>query len=1206
MNKTHALLISALLLSSSIMAFVSIPPGADAVQLTPVPTIVRGNTNTKESISLGASIDGRIFMAWSERIDGNLEVMFSYSSNNGTSFTPATRVNSESAGAQRGSQLATSNDTLYITWEDGSVDSGDIILSRSENGGTTFEEIHVSDFESGPQYNPSIAASGEKVAIAWEEHRSDNTIRLWNGMNGNLVREIIGHQGAVRDMEFSPDGAYIASGSEDNLVKIWNASTGALVRNITSHTNKVLAVNWSSDGSMLATGSFDYNVTIYNTTDFSEITRLNSTGGTLTKNYVNAVSFSPDSGHIAAAYNGQYGAGTPSGNPTMNYNITVWNLTDYSSWTQQHTSSVFDISYSNNGTYVASGSKDTTLKIRNSATGVLVRNFNMTMPVQAISWSPDDMFIAAGLSNGSIAIVNVSDESDISWMKSTHTGGVHSVDWSTGDEIISGASDPKAKIWFKESDSYYGFERENLTGHMNSVYSVDWSSDGLSAVTAGGTSTQYNMGENQVFCAVSDDGGRTFSSPALVSDSCARNRFRPKVGIDSLGVISVVWYDTRGGSSAIYFANSSDLGASFDTNVGIDTVSTDCAIPKILVDAAGTVHVVWQYGLGAGIRYANSSDSFANSRIIATTAQEPRIAGSPAGSSLWIGWRWQNTTTKLNCTSAAISYNGGASFAENILLNSSKSFINGHALLVDRYNQTNVAWEIGGSIYHRSTVLSDDWGPWVESTSPKDGDTGISIFTPFIIRFSEPMNRDVTEAAFSWTNGTHTWYVGDCLGNKGTWNTYGNAVTFQPKNPLQYQKSSYSFRIASTASDLAGNILGVNMTFSFTTGADTDPPTIVHFPSQYNVSYDMPYYVMAVVRDQWGTVDNVRLFYQGVDDAAPTTSVEMSNTGSDIYQGIIPAQQSLGSIYYYITATDGFGNAAWNPINYTNHTQLYNVSVVDGVKPEISHIPVMEADVFREIEVWAVVTDSIQLQSVWLNYRAIGSMTYTQVPMVANTSNTFSYPIPAQSSIGMVHYNITALDTSGNFNSTDSNSVQILDRTAPLINSVTPELLSNNTKVLVRANVTDDVGIGSVTLYFKAVGGDAWVSRPMTLVSGDIYEFTIPPQRRSGEIYYYVNATDTTGNQASTLAEQDQFQIEVVGIGTDNTLYYVLGAVLILLMVILVFLLVKRFSKPDTSSPDDGPEEILGDGPEEEMPPSKETGENIPQEGVPEKVDGSP
>ena len=474
----------------------------------------------------------------------------------------------------------------------------------------------------------------------------------------------------------------------------------------------------------------------------------------------------------------------------------------------------------------------------------------------------------------------------------------------------------------------------------------------------------------------------------------------------------------------------------------------------------------------------------------------------------------------------------------------------------------------------------DDLAPSVFSSVPANGDTDISIFTDFTITFSEPMDQTSVESAFSWTDGTDTWTVGDCvnkLGNKqGDWNDYGNMVSFTPDIDIKpsviprYSISDYSFSIEATATDLAGNQLTAAYTVSFTTSADIDAPKIEYSQSQNTVSYDQDYTVIAYISDQWGNVSAASLFYQGVGDLTPTRNIIMTNTLADKYTATIPAQLAIGTIYYYIEATDDFNNIARNPVNYTNQSQLFNVSVIDGVKPVISHVQETEQNLFYPIEIWAVVTDEISLGQVELFYHPVDAPTgtFNNITMQNNTvgsATTFNCTIPAQSNIGSVLYNITATDTSGNFNSTTFFTIEIIDRTLPLINSVVPTHMENKTRVLVQANVTDDMEVNEVILYFKISGSDHWVSRTMVNTGGDIYSFTIPAQPKSGNvtINYYVNATDTSGNPASTLTENDAFVIEVIGEGEDLTLYYILGIILAILMVVLVILVIRKFSKPD-------------------------------------------
>ena len=43
---------------------------------------------------------------------------------------------------------------------------------------------------------------------------------MWD-LQGNLLQEFKGHQGAVYSVSFSPDGKTIATGSRDNTARLW-------------------------------------------------------------------------------------------------------------------------------------------------------------------------------------------------------------------------------------------------------------------------------------------------------------------------------------------------------------------------------------------------------------------------------------------------------------------------------------------------------------------------------------------------------------------------------------------------------------------------------------------------------------------------------------------------------------------------------------------------------------------------------------------------------------------------------------------------------------------------------------------------------------------------------------------------------------------------------------------------------------------------
>jgi methionine-rich copper-binding protein CopC len=122
-----------------------------------------------------------------------------------------------------------------------------------------------------------------------------------------------------------------------------------------------------------------------------------------------------------------------------------------------------------------------------------------------------------------------------------------------------------------------------------------------------------------------------------------------------------------------------------------------------------------------------------------------------------------------------------------------------------------------------TSLEADTTPPTVDSTSPANGASGVAVSSNVSATFSEAMDAGTLSSA-SFT--VHPTSGGANLG--GSVSYTGNTATFDPASNLA-AGTSYTASIAGTATDAAGNAIGADYSWTFTTAAaagDTTKPTL--------------------------------------------------------------------------------------------------------------------------------------------------------------------------------------------------------------------------------------------------------------------------------------------------------------------------------------------------------------------------------------------
>lgn len=142
-----------------------------------------------------------------------------------------------------------------------SFSSDGVFIASGGGGVNRYLQVHRTDtgVKTAQFYNGSYITSVEysPVANLVATGGTDNTIKIWDVKNSQLLHTLSGHIDDVQTIAFSPDGQVLASGAGgwdnpgESTIKLWRVSDGKLLQTIAGHGDWVQKVTFSPDGKLL-------------------------------------------------------------------------------------------------------------------------------------------------------------------------------------------------------------------------------------------------------------------------------------------------------------------------------------------------------------------------------------------------------------------------------------------------------------------------------------------------------------------------------------------------------------------------------------------------------------------------------------------------------------------------------------------------------------------------------------------------------------------------------------------------------------------------------------------------------------------------------------------------------------------------------------------------------------------------------------------
>jgi WD40 repeat protein/serine/threonine protein kinase len=291
-----------------------------------------------------------------------------------------------------------------------------------------------------------------------------DTYRLWDVPAGRERATFTFQRTNMCDLQFSPDGSRLTSGSPDGTAHIWDTATGRLASVLRGHVDLVRQAVFSTDGRRIVSAGWgDRTARLWDAETGQALAILAGH-----EDAVGQAIFSPQGDRVLSqeAY--------PS-NALRLWDTATGKLLKVM---HGHTNGAEVMAFSSDGSRIASGGLDRTIRVWNGRTGEpLWSREGHRGAIQSVAFSPDGKYVISGSLDQTARLWDAATGTPLGVLHG-HTGAIQ---WNNarytrdGRTVVTASvADGTVRLWDARRAEWNG----SLRGHESFVYSVAFHPDG--------------------------------------------------------------------------------------------------------------------------------------------------------------------------------------------------------------------------------------------------------------------------------------------------------------------------------------------------------------------------------------------------------------------------------------------------------------------------------------------------------------------------------------------------------------------------------------------------------------------------------------------------------------------------------------------------------------------------------------------------------